>query len=250
MFQIMLDQPLLATPYTRTVQTGSSGVCWVRLVHTRYTQGTHKVHTRYTQGTHKVHTRYTQGTHKVHTRYTQGIMWPCVSEVGRSWTGHSHLALPQRSKKSSLAALLCTKCQAWGLSQTHTRARRYTHAQVCWVCTVPLHTHTLTLAHTHAQIHIYTCTCTNTHACMHACRIEDGPVATIRLPHALPYGLHGAWTPDYWGRHAFQNIVWLLICASLPPSLWLLSFHCELFAHLCTLRNSESTSQPFCAVAF
>ena len=26
-----------------------------------------------------------------------------------------------------------------------------------------------------------------------------GPVATIRLPHALPFGLHGSWTSDYLG---------------------------------------------------
>lgn len=30
-------------------------------------------------------------------------------------------------------------------------------------------------------------------------RIEAGPVATLHLPHALPYGLHGAWVPEYLG---------------------------------------------------
>lgn len=39
------------------------------------------------------------------------------------------------------------------------------------------------------------------HMMPHPCafRIQDGPVATIQLPHALPYGLHGAWTSEYWG---------------------------------------------------
>jgi len=36
-------------------------------------------------------------------------------------------------------------------------------------------------------------------AILDAQRIEDGPVATIRLPHALPYGLHGTWAYEYLG---------------------------------------------------
>lgn len=36
-------------------------------------------------------------------------------------------------------------------------------------------------------------------AVLDARRVEDGPVALIKLPHALPYGLHGAWTDAYLG---------------------------------------------------
>jgi len=36
-------------------------------------------------------------------------------------------------------------------------------------------------------------------AILDAQRIEEGPVASIALPHALPPGLHGCWAPDYLG---------------------------------------------------
>ncbi len=35
-----------------------------------------------------------------------------------------------------------------------------------------------------------------------------GPVASIRLPHALPFGLHGSWTADYLGPAPGQ-VGWL-----------------------------------------
>ena len=30
-------------------------------------------------------------------------------------------------------------------------------------------------------------------------RVQDGPVATLRLRHAFPFGLHGSWAPQYMG---------------------------------------------------
>lgn len=36
-------------------------------------------------------------------------------------------------------------------------------------------------------------------AILDARNLSAGPVATIRLPHALPFGLHGSWTADYLG---------------------------------------------------
>ena len=36
-------------------------------------------------------------------------------------------------------------------------------------------------------------------AILDARRVEDGPVATLRLRHAIPFGLHGSWTPQYVG---------------------------------------------------
>ena len=31
-------------------------------------------------------------------------------------------------------------------------------------------------------------------------KVQDGPVATVTLQHAIPFGLHGSWTPQVWHR--------------------------------------------------
>ena len=39
--------------------------------------------------------------------------------------------------------------------------------------------------------------------------MEASPVATLRLPHHLPYGLHGNWVDEYFGppSWAYRTII-------------------------------------------
>ena len=37
-------------------------------------------------------------------------------------------------------------------------------------------------------------------------RVADGPVATLRLRHLIPFGLHGSWSSEYLGPAAAARV--------------------------------------------